>query len=245
MGAGVRLQEERLRRGISLEEVEEETKIRKYYLQAIEQEDYQVLPPQVYATGFVKRYAKYLELDEQELVEEFKREAYHAERQQQQDILPPPEVPTGKKVVIPWRNLMAGVVFLVLALWIGNYVAGYLAERGVDDPEPQPPQVQQPAESPPDQTPEPQPQPGASQPEPAARLDIKTTQSCWVLIIVDGETQFSGTLPAGEEKTYQGKEKIYLKVGNAGGIDVTFNGQKQESLGAVGEVTDREYQAEQ
>lgn len=38
MGVGEKLQEERLRQGFTLEEIEEETKIRKYYLQALEEE---------------------------------------------------------------------------------------------------------------------------------------------------------------------------------------------------------------
>lgn len=45
MGVGEKLQEERLRQGFTLEEIEEETKIRKYYLQALEEENYKVLPP--------------------------------------------------------------------------------------------------------------------------------------------------------------------------------------------------------
>lgn len=61
MGVGQRLKEERLRQGLSLEEIEEETKIRKYYLQALEEENFQVLPPQVYATGFVKDMPNFLD----------------------------------------------------------------------------------------------------------------------------------------------------------------------------------------
>ena len=72
MAIGEKLKEERVRLGYSLEEVEEETKIRKYYLEAIENENFAVLPPKVYAVGFVKRYAKFLGLDEQEFANEFK-----------------------------------------------------------------------------------------------------------------------------------------------------------------------------
>jgi cytoskeleton protein RodZ len=76
MGVGQKLQDERLRQGLSLEEIEEETKIRKYYLEALEQENYDVLPPQVYATGFVRKYAKILGLNEDEYSREFKQQAY-------------------------------------------------------------------------------------------------------------------------------------------------------------------------
>ena len=41
--------------GLTLEHIEEETKIRKLYLDAIEKERFNILPPRVYATGFVKK----------------------------------------------------------------------------------------------------------------------------------------------------------------------------------------------
>lgn len=241
MGAGERLWEERLKQGLTLEEVEEETKIRKYYLQSLEQEDYQVLPPQVYATGFVKRYAKFLGLDGSELVEQFKQEAYGSDNQEDFKQVPQQTTPLEKKVIIPWRNIMAGIIFLFLAIWIGNYIAGYVADRGTQDVQPPTPGIQQPTNPAPAPSPTPTPPPSTA---PVARLDLKTNQPCWLLVVVDGESKFTGTLPAGEERSFQGTKLIYIKAGNAGGIELTFNGEKQEPLGAIGEVKDREFPAE-
>ncbi|HEU5315273.1 MAG TPA: helix-turn-helix transcriptional regulator, partial [Chloroflexota bacterium] len=50
----------RLRRRISLTEAEQATRIRQRYLQALEDDDYSVLPPGVYSVGFLRNYAIFL-----------------------------------------------------------------------------------------------------------------------------------------------------------------------------------------
>jgi cytoskeletal protein RodZ len=62
-GIGRLLEHKRKDQGLSLEEVEQATKIRKRYLTGLEREDYAMLPDAVYARGFLKTYANYLGLD--------------------------------------------------------------------------------------------------------------------------------------------------------------------------------------
>src|SRR5687767_899911 len=50
----------RMRRRISLVEAEQATRIRQRYLQALEDDDYAVLPPGVYSVGFLRNYAIFL-----------------------------------------------------------------------------------------------------------------------------------------------------------------------------------------
>src|SRR6266516_4607614 len=57
------LRQARLDRGASLLDAEQETHIRRRYLEALEAEDYAALPASVYSRGFVRTYARYLELD--------------------------------------------------------------------------------------------------------------------------------------------------------------------------------------
>jgi cytoskeleton protein RodZ len=57
------LEHKRKERGLTLEEVEQATKIRKRYLTGLERENYAILPDAVYARGFLKTYANYLGLD--------------------------------------------------------------------------------------------------------------------------------------------------------------------------------------
>jgi len=62
------LREARLEKGMSLEEVENLTKIRKRYLQAIEEGDYKVLPGPFYVRAFVKSYAEAVGLDSEQVL---------------------------------------------------------------------------------------------------------------------------------------------------------------------------------
>jgi cytoskeleton protein RodZ len=66
------LEKARKQKGLTLEEVEHATKIRKRYLAGLEREDFGVLPDAVYVQGFLKTYANYLGLDGEELSRELK-----------------------------------------------------------------------------------------------------------------------------------------------------------------------------
>ena len=65
---GERLEEARKRKGISVREAAETTKIRSDYLQKFEANSFDVNLPPLYIRGFVSAYARYLELDPQRIV---------------------------------------------------------------------------------------------------------------------------------------------------------------------------------
>ncbi|OBA01109.1 XRE family transcriptional regulator [Paenibacillus polymyxa] len=66
---GQQLKEARLQKGLSLDDVQEMTKIRKRYLEAIETGDYKVLPGSFYVRAFIKTYAETVGLDPDEILE--------------------------------------------------------------------------------------------------------------------------------------------------------------------------------
>ena len=68
------LRKAREAKGLELIEVEEITKIRSKYLQALEEGDYCVLPGGVYTVGFLRSYARFLDLDAESLVNTFRLE---------------------------------------------------------------------------------------------------------------------------------------------------------------------------
>jgi len=59
------LRERREAKGISLIEVEKDLKIRKKYLQAIEEGNVEVIPGKTYFIGYLRNYSKYLDIDEE------------------------------------------------------------------------------------------------------------------------------------------------------------------------------------
>ena len=62
-GIGHLLERTRRRQGVSLEEAERATRIRKDCLERLESDDHSAMPEPIYVRGFVKAYADYLGLD--------------------------------------------------------------------------------------------------------------------------------------------------------------------------------------
>lgn len=65
---GETLRRARLSKNVSFEDAERVTRIRREYLEALEQEEFTKLPAPVYARGFLRSYAGYLGLDPGELM---------------------------------------------------------------------------------------------------------------------------------------------------------------------------------
>lgn len=239
MGFGDTLKNTRTDKQITLEQIEEDTKIRRMYLEAIENENFAVLPPKVYAIGFVKKYTRYLGLDEIQITEEFKQKAYGGQSQEEETAaIPAP----GRQLNIPVKNIAAGILFFIIVVWAGNYLVGFFAEMVQRDSNPNQGGnigIQEPIDQEPPVT--------GSQPDEAEKpadkvvLELKANNDCWLQAIVDGENVFEAVLRTGEEKTLEGKQSVYIKLGNAGGVEITYNGEVIEPLGQPWEVADREF----
>lgn len=134
------LAQARKERGLTLDDVEQATKIRKRYLSGLENENYSVLPDAVYTQGFLKTYANYLGLDGEELSQLLKnRRKPRRERSisysppKQSDFSQPLISPGGldgtrKRKVSGTTVLTVVVAMLALAAVIG---ALYYVGRGV------------------------------------------------------------------------------------------------------------------
>ncbi|MCA9473497.1 MAG: DUF4115 domain-containing protein [Nitrospirales bacterium] len=75
--------------GLSLDQVASLTRIQPKFLQALEDEDFEALPEQVFARGFVRTYAKSLNISEEDALRRFSEsshEFYHRGQQAQQQI---------------------------------------------------------------------------------------------------------------------------------------------------------------
>ena len=68
---GEKLRQAREDRGISLSEVAEQTRISPLYLESIENDDYRNLPGGIFNKGFIKTFAKYVGVDEQEAMTDY------------------------------------------------------------------------------------------------------------------------------------------------------------------------------
>jgi cytoskeleton protein RodZ len=98
------LREQRERKGITLEQAAEDTRIREKFLSALESGDGRALPGAVYTKGFLRNYADYLDLDGTDLVA-----IYTAERS---------ATPEPPRRFEPMRPVMRSGLFISPAIFI-------------------------------------------------------------------------------------------------------------------------------
>jgi hypothetical protein len=73
-------------------------------------------------------------------------------------------------------------------------------------------------------------------------LELVFTDTSWIQVTVDGVREFQGELDAGTYRSWYGEERLELRVGNAGAVLVTINGESLGTLGAPDEVADRVFE---
>jgi cytoskeleton protein RodZ len=112
---GQKLRETREQHNFSLEQVARDTHISKQYLEALEQEQFSVIPGETYIIGFLRNYAEYLSLNPEEIV------TLYRNIQIQEQPLPMTELlePVGSKA--PPRLFILLVVVLAV-LGAGGYL---------------------------------------------------------------------------------------------------------------------------
>ncbi len=67
-------------------------------------------------------------------------------------------------------------------------------------------------------------------------LVINATEDVWIKVKIDGGEPFDATLRKGNRVVWKAADTFYLVVGNAGGVDITYDGEKLSSLGTSGDV---------
>ena len=67
-------------------------------------------------------------------------------------------------------------------------------------------------------------------------LNLSATEATWISITCDGKRIFSGILQPTQTKTLSGAEVARMKVGNAGGLEVLWNGKSIGPIGPRGQV---------
>jgi cytoskeleton protein RodZ len=113
---GERLREARESQGISMSQAAVETRILQRYLVALEDGDYQHLPGDVYARGFIRNYADYLGLPADELIELYRRDRGSSEPIR---VVPATSSPRIRGLALP---SFFGVFFVVLVLVGASYL---------------------------------------------------------------------------------------------------------------------------
>ncbi len=217
------LKREREFRNLSLGEASKITRVKEPILKAIEEDQYASLPPPTYVKGFLLSYAKYIGLDPNDVLLRYEsgirgRPVMETE--------PPSEKKISWNIKYLW---VAGG-----AVGIGLFAAYFLFLH------PSQPPIQSISEKPKSEAPLlPSPQISATASTPEEKpvsLQLKAIEKTWVRIQINGQSEKEMTLKPGETVSHEGLDRIHLLVGNAGGLDITFNGKSLERFGKSGEV---------
>lgn len=83
------------------------------------------------------------------------------------------------------------------------------------------------------------PQPEATPPPPEDgmfHIQLSAIEQTWLSVVTDGKEVYSGILHTAETKNLEGHEVARIRTGNAGGVEVVFNGRNLGPLGSRGQV---------
>ena len=255
---GARLKHEREMKGVTLDDISLSTKIGIRLLRALEEEHFEQLPGGIFNKGFVRAYARYVGLDEEQAVADYLAASGDAPPSQviEPEVAQALETRTeehGNGIAqIPWGVLATALVVVAIgfAIW-GFYLSEKERPREAAAPARRP-ETEQAAPAPAPTAPAPSNLAGANPvPEavapPAATAEsavlpgefvvlIKADDDSWMSITADGQRLMEGTMAAGSERSIHAQKFIAIRAGNVGALDFFFNGKKLPSQGDTGEV---------
>ncbi|MBE0477227.1 MAG: helix-turn-helix domain-containing protein [Coriobacteriia bacterium] len=236
---GERLSTERRKAGKSVVDVEASTNIRCGLIEALENGDYARLPSPVYVRGYIRSYAKFLELP----AEPFLR-LYEEETGETQAPSPVGELPADQ--VVPRREqahaLPMRTAAVIAALVAGLALAVWGASRalsGPGEPPPVPPKADGGAPAVPTSTPLPadtpvSPAPSAQATEPAEgedggftlTIEVARGSASWMLVTLDGERVHVGTVRGPETLKWEVSEEARVsQIGKPSALTIKRDGE--------------------
>jgi cytoskeletal protein RodZ len=242
------LRQSREQLGLSLDEIEVSTRIRRAYLEALEAEDFDALPNRVATRGFLRNYASALKLDVSyvlELYEENRPRAVVARPVFAEDgvqlksipMTPPsrfsPDLLIGFLMITALLGAILYFVYeqylLPLEMTSATSFAPATSDAAILLPTPTPLPTDTPT---PTVTPTPLFYTGVT-------VELVITSESWVQVLVDGTKAFEGVLQADERRHWTGDRQVAVRAGNAGGVEVFVNGESMGLMGEPGQVVDQ------
>lgn len=112
--AGRKLTEARRQLGLSIEEVAERIRVRREFLEALEEMNVKLLPGKAYALAFLRSYARALGIDEKAIVDQFQDECALSREDAQPQLRNPQSKPHPER---PW--LAAAALVVIAAGFVG------------------------------------------------------------------------------------------------------------------------------
>lgn len=234
---------------VTLEEISSTTKINITFLQALEDGCWDILP-EPYIKGFLKAYAQCVGMNVFKVLKKYDElekgvEPTEEELAEGEPKLAPPEPPPP-----PVRSRFPAVKVRTYGLLYGLLVVaivvvGIILLSGRDsEVSEEPTQAQQEGTGPATTdtsemqgvVPVAPPSGGAEAVQEPFTVFASFEEPCYVEIVLDDSVTRDYLFQAGQSRTWRPIKSLWLKIGNAGGARVTFNGQELGVLGARNQV---------
>jgi cytoskeletal protein RodZ len=225
------LKTNRERLGLDLKTMAHDLKIQYEHLRALEDNNFEKLPPDVYTKGYIREYARVLNVDPEPLIHEYTE--YLTKKVGE---VPKAPHPPKRSISLP---LILFSFMIILGIVSGLIIYSPKSKeippppQQVDVP-PAPQQIEVPA--PPQQIEVPAPSPDVGQPLLQHTLEVVATETTWLQIeMEDGSTEEVLMRPE-ETKEWTTEGGFSIKLGNAGGVRLVLDGRDMGTPGKKGQV---------
>jgi cytoskeleton protein RodZ len=247
MSLGSMISKARKDAGLSIDDLSAATNIRGTLLREIEGNNFSQCGGETYARGHLRNIAIKLNVDPQIFLTAFEDEQMHVDRTMR-DLLVENNVMREPKEArkVSWKVL---VTISVASLFVAGLAQIIVSNDSAPDI---PVAVEESAT--PTESPESTPEPTATEEVvPTDEPTVSTGQGVEVVVNAvrakswifvsdsSGRVLFSGQILRGVTKTFSTDAQLNLKIGNAGGVELSVNGKKIDSLGADGQVVSVSY----
>ncbi len=206
-------------KGLDLHDAAQQTRISIYYLKALEEEDFSKLPGEVFVKGFLKSYARFLAIPEEEIIRR-----YQEVRPRRQTAETGPEVEQPQQVferIAPKRTPLEPILWgavLVIALVAFLFTALPQKKAGTSH-------VPAPIAS----QPSPTPAETMTAPKPVKfdklYLEVTAVEDTWLLVRTDSSPQKKSILKKGDVMIWSADERFLLSFGSLGAVTLRLNGE--------------------
>jgi len=241
MSLGSMITQARKSAGLSIDDLSASTNIRSSILREMESDSFHNCGGETYARGHIRNIATKLGVDPQIFIAAFEEEQMRVDRSikdllVENSVMRLPE--QARKV--SWKVLATISVGSLFVVGLAQIIISNTAS--VDIPAPVASTTESATLS-----------PEATESTPTELATVSTGTGVELIVTAErakswlfvsdatGRTLFSGQVSQGSTKTFSTDVSLNVKIGNAGGVDLTVNGKKVDSIGGDGEVVSVSY----